>query len=131
MIVTGYFFLSIQVLLDTGIAYKETGRPSVYLILYTVISCGIYCYTVITVIYCYISLYICIISGIGSPIYGNPFYPLGKWLNISTTLCIDSLWSNTRYLVIYHYIYLYYYLYCYIYIIVETLFTPHSQLSYI
>ena len=101
----------------------------------TMTICTTYCYMLWYILlysyYCYISLCICIISGIGSPVYGNPFYHLRKWLNISTTLCIGSLWSNTRYLVIYHYIYLYYYLYCYIYIIVETLFTPPSQLSYI
>ena len=98
----------------------------------TMTICTTYCYMLWYILlysyYCYISLCICIISGIGSLIYGNPFYYLRKWLNISTTLCIGSLWSNTRYLVIYHYIYLYYYLYYVIYIIIETLFTPPSQL---
>ena len=93
-------------------------------------------YTVITVIYCYISLYICSISGIGFTFYVNPFYYLRKWLKLWYPVVYTVIYS---YLVIYtviscngyYIIYLSYLLYCYIYIIIKTLFTPTSQLSFI
>ena len=71
----------------------------------TMTICTTYCcmlwYILLYSYYCYISLYICIISGIGSPIYGNPFYYLRKWLN----WCL--LWYIQLYIVILLYILLY------------------------
>ena len=108
------FFVSIQVLLTkTTMTLSTTYCYMLWYILWYIL---LYSY------YCYISLCICIISGIGFPVYVNPFYHLRKWVNY----CL--LWYILLYIVILLY-------YCYIslyilYLIIETLFTPPSLLSY-
>ena len=63
MIVTGYFFVYLQVLLDTGIAYKDHWRPSapfatLFIALIGVTARYSVVYAVIYSYYCYILLYI-------------------------------------------------------------------------
>ena len=116
------------------------------------ICCYIACYLVylITIYVVYLYYYLYYISGIGSTVYGNLFYYLSKSILLFGEMAkyhplhhlvmhnVSILWIYS-YLVIstviscnvYYIIYLsYLYIIC-IYIIIETLFTPPSQLSYI
>ena len=87
--------------LFTGINTKKLNTFSILDTIY----CDILWYILLYSYYCYISLCICIISGIGSPIYGNPFYYLGKWLKLVIAVVYTVIYS---YLVIYTVIYLLY-----------------------
>ena len=116
------------------------------------ICCYIACYLVylITIYVVYLYYYLYYISGIGSTVYGNLFYYLSKSILLFGEMVkyhplhhlvmynVSILWIYS-YLVIstvipcygYYIIYLsYLYIIC-IYIIIETLFTPSSQLSFI
>ena len=67
--------------------------------------CTTYCYILWYILlysyYCYISLCICIISGIGSPIYGNPFYHLRKWLKLVIAVVYTVIYSYLVILLLY------------------------------
>ena len=52
-------------------------------------------------LYCYISLYICSISGIGSTFYVNPFYHLRKWLKLVLTVVYTVIYSYLVILLLY------------------------------
>ena len=105
MIVTGSFFVYVQAYLTQMLSmqnlmktHKDHHDHLHHLLLYAVVQLW---YILLYSYYCYISLYICIISGIGSPIYGNPFYHLRKWLKLVLTVVYTVIQLLLLYILLY------------------------------
>ena len=100
MIVTGYFFVYLQVSIQRPSWPSAPHNAHAVVWLWYILLYSYYCY-----IYCYISLYICIISGIGSPFYVNPFYQTWKWLKLVLTVVYTVIYSYLVILLLYISIY--------------------------